>query len=424
MIRRILSLMLALAALGASAVSTDLPSAWRSWRYSRAVESPRADALNYVILDREVFSHSENQLADLRVINDLGQELPFEVRSQITPPPQPVKLAATLRENSFVPGQFTQVVLDLGEHASFHNSVRVQTTESDFINWVEVAASDDAHQWRIVNARAPISRFRKENLEGNQAVRYSENNARYLRVRIQESAHNFEVTGLEVFSSPAIATESPAERGALLTALLLPNLKAASSQTQWTVDLGAAAIPIARFNFETTQPEFYRAVRLLNSIDQKEWQSVGGGEIHRFAVNGKTEESLGVKCYEMWGPRFWRVEVLNANDAPLAEVRLSLTMPLRFVLFHPVQNRSYRLIYGNFRATSPQYDLARTLHIEANEVMAHLELGAEEATSNYADPRPFTERHPNLLWIALGVAIVLLGYAALRALRTPDSAAS
>jgi hypothetical protein len=89
-----------------------------------------------------------------------------------------------------------------------------------------------------------------------------------------------------------------------------------------------------------------------------------------------------------------------------------------------VQNRSYRLIYGNFRATSPQYDLARTLHIEANEVMAHLELGAEEATSNYADPRPFTERHPNLLWIALGVAIVLLGYAALRALRTPDSAAS
>jgi hypothetical protein len=300
----------------------------------------------------------------------------------------------------------------------------VQTTESDFINWVEVAASDDAHQWRIVNARAPISRFRRENLEGNQTVRYSENNARYLRVRIQEAAHNFEVTGMEVFSSPSIATESPAERGALLTALLLPDSNGASSQTQWTVDLGAAAIPIARFNFETTQAEFYRAVRLLNSTDQKEWQSVGGGEIHRFLANGKTEESLGVQCYEMWGPRFWRVEVLNANDAPLAEVHLSLTMPLRFVLFHPVQNRFYRLIYGNFRATAPQYDLARTLHMQANEVMAHLGLGAEEATSNYADPRPFTERHPNLLWIALGVAIVLLAYAALRALRTPDSATS
>jgi len=377
MTRRILSLLLVSGILGASALSTDLPSAWGSWRYSRTIESGRAGALNYVTLDREVFSHSENQLADLRIIDDLGHELPFEVRSQITPPPQPVRLTATLRENSFVPGQFTQVVLDLGERAGFHNNLRVQTPESDFINWVEVAASDDAHQWRIVNARAPISRFRKENLEGNQLVRYSENNARYLRVRIQESAHTFEVTGMEVFSSPTITTETPSEKGALLTAMLLPDSSGAPSQSQWTVDLGAAAIPVARFNFETTQPEFYRAVRLLNSTDEKEWQPVGGGEIHRFVVNGKTEESLGVQCYEMWGPRFWRVEVLNASDAPLSEVRLSLTMPLRFVLFHPGQNRSYRLIYGSARATAAQYDLARTLHIQANEVMAHLGLGVE-----------------------------------------------
>ncbi len=424
MTRRILSLLLVSGILGASALPTVLPSAWRSWRYSRTIASGRADALNYVTLDREIFSHSENQLADLRIVDDLGHELPFEVRSQITPPPQPIRLAATLRENSFVPGQFTQVVLDLGERTGFHNSLRVQTSESDFINWVEVAASDDAHQWRIVNARAPISRFRRENLDGNQNIRYSENNARYLRVRIQESAHTFEVTGIEVFSSPAITSETPAEKGAPLTAMLLPDSNSAPSQSQWSVDVGSATIPVARFNFETTQPEFYRAVRLLNSTDQKEWQSAGGGEIHRFVVNGKTEESLGVPCYEVWGPRFWRVEVLNASDTPLSAVRLSLTMPLRFVLFHPGQDRSYRLIYGNFRATAPQYDLARTLHIQANEAMAHLGLGAEDATSNYADPRPFTERHPNLLWIALGLAIVLLGYAALRALRTPDPAAS
>jgi hypothetical protein len=422
MTSRIFSLLLVAAALGASVLSNDLPSAWRSWRYSRSIDSPRADALNYVILDREVFSHSEDQLADLRIVDDLGHETPFEVRSQITPPPQPVIILATVRENSFVPGQFTQVVLDLGERASFHNSVRVQTPESDFINWVEVAASDDAHQWRIVNERAPISRFRRENLEGNQLIRYSENNARYLRVRIQEAAHTFQVTGMEVFSSPAFKTEIPRESDALLGAALFPDSNGAPAQTQWTIDLGAAAIPIAKFNFGTTQPEFYRAVRLLNSADQKEWQSVGGGEIHRFLVNGRTEESLGVQCYEVWGPRHWRVEVLNASDAPLSEVRLSLTMPLRFVLFHPAPGRSYRLIYGNFRATHPQYDLARTLHIQANDVMAHLGMGAEEATSNYADPRPFTERHPNLLWIALAIAVVLLGTAALRAMRTPASA--
>src|SRR6266853_774946 len=187
---------------------------------------------------------------------------------------------------------------------------------------------------------------------------------------------------MEVFSYPAITTKTPSEEGDLLTAVLLPDSRGASTQTQWTVDVGSATIPIARFNFETTQPEFYRAVRLLNSADLKEWQSAGGGEIHRFVVNGKTEESLGVSCYEMWGPRFWRVEVLNASDAPLSAVRLSLTMTLLFVLFHPRQDRSYRLIYGNFRATAPQYDLARTLHIQANKAMAHLGLVAEDATPN------------------------------------------
>jgi hypothetical protein len=421
MTRRPLSLLLALTTLAATAFATDLPSAWRAWRYSRPIESSHSNIINYITLDRGIFVHSENHLADLRIIDDVGNELPYELRSRIAPPPQPVGIAATLRESSFAPGQFTQVLVDLGNRPSFHNSVRVQTPESDFINWVEVAASDDAHLWRIVKPRAPISRFRKENLEGSQTIRYSENNARYLRLRIQEPSHQFPVTAVEVFSSPEFEKNSPIASGVLLTGLQSPDPVGEPSQTQWTVDLGSAVIPVAKIDFETTQPEFYRAVRILTSIDTKEWQPAGGGAIFRFTVGGKIEESLRVECYELWGPRYWRVEILNANDAPLSSVRMSLAMPWRFVLFHPKENRSYRLIYGNARVSAPQYDLARTLHIQPNEAMLHPSVFDEELTSNYADPRPFTERHPNLLWFALAIAVVFLGYAALRALRAPNA---
>jgi hypothetical protein len=419
--RRFSSLFLLLAALGAAALAADLPSAWRSWRYSRALESTRSGVLNYVTIDREAFAHSENRLADLRIVDDLGNEQPYELRNRLAPPPQPVNIPATLRENSFVRGQFTQVVADLGARASFHSSLRVRTPESDFINWVEVAASDDAHLWRIVKPRAPISRFRRENLEGSQTIRYSENNARYLRLRIQEASGQFPVTGVEVFASQGVEKEEPS--AASLIAFLPPDSRAEPSQTQWTVDLESAAIPVTELNFETDQPEFYRAVRILTSTDKKEWQAAGGGEIYRYSVRGNTEESLRVRCYEIWGSRFWRVEILNGNDAPLSSVRMSLAMSLRFVLFRPKETRTYRLLYGNDRASAPQYDFARTLHIQPNEDMLRLSLGPEEATANYADPRPFTERHPNLLWIALGIAIVLLGYAALRALRAPNPAA-
>lgn len=420
MIRRILFLSLVLAALGAIILAADLPPAWRSWLYSRSIESPHPDVLNFVTIDREAFAHSENHLADLRVIDDLGNEQPYELRTRLAPPPQPVSLPASLRENSFVPGQFTQVVVDLGSRASFHSSLRVQTPESDFINWVEVAASDDAHVWRIVKPRAPISRFRRENLEGSQTIRYSENNSRYLRLRIQEPAGQFPVTGVEVFASPGVEKEEPT--AAPLLAMRPPDSAGTPSQTQWTFDLASTTIPVAELNFETSQPEFYRAVRVQTSFDQKEWQPAGGGEIFRYASGAATEESLRVRCYETWGARYWRVEILNASDAPLSTVRMSVAMSLRFVLFRPRENRTYRLLYGNDRASAPQYDFARTLRIQPNEVLQHLNLGPEEVTSNYADPRPFTERHPNLLWFALGIAIVLLGYAALRALRNPGGA--
>lgn len=418
--RRKLLLLLGLSLAAASAA--DLPSAWRSWRYSRPIEAPRPDRLNYFTLDRDVLAHSENRLGDLRVIDDSGRQTPYELRSQITPPPEPVRVPAKLRENSFVPGQFTQVVLDLGERPRFHDSLGVQTPRSDFINWVEVAASDDAHIWRIVNVRAPISRFRKDNIEGNQTIHYSENNARYLRLRIQEAGESFLVTDIEVFSTPAVKKEASAETVTALLASQVPDQEGQGSETQWTSDLGSDSIPLAKFVFETSQPEFYRAVRIRSSSDQKEWQFAGGGEIHRYVAGGVTEESLAVPCYESWGPRYWRVEVLNGNDAALSAVRLSVAMPVRFVLFHAAPNRAYRLIYGNARATTPQYDLARTLQIPAVEAMSHPSLGAEEITSNYADPRPFTERHPHLLWIALGVAVVLLGSAAVRALRAPAPA--
>jgi len=48
-----------------------------------------------------------------------------------------------------------------------------------------------------------------------------------------------------------------------------------------------------------------------------------------------------------------------------------------------------------------------------------LRLGPEELTANYRDPRPFTERHPELLWLSLGIAIVLIGVTALKTLRSP-----
>ena len=45
------------------------------------------------------------------------------------------------------------------------------------------------------------------------------------------------------------------------------------------------------------------------------------------------------------------------------------------------------------------------------------ELGPEVVNADWIDPRPWTETHDIFLWIVLVVAVMLLGYAAVRSLR-------
>ena len=399
-------------------VAVSLPEKWNAWKFARDISATHPGGLNYFAVGPDVLSHSSGDFSDLRILDESGAETPFVLRNSIAVA-RSTSWEATVRENSFVPGKYTQIVLDLGAYPRFHNAVQLQTPESDFILWVEVDASDDARTWRIVKERAPISRFRKEGLEGNQTVHYSDINARYMRVQIREDDKQFPVTGASVFPSSQSQKDVIPEQWIALQDARRPEANAASGTTGWTLDLGSTHVPVNSIDFTTDQKEFYRGVRLSVSNDGKEWLPGGGGEIYRYMGDSKQQESLRVPAYSYSGSRYWKVEILNGNDEPLSNVKLSASMVPRLILFRPATGHSYRLAYGNGKAQAPQYDLERTLHIVATEDAFADQLGLEQENSAYEDPRPFSERHPEILWGALALAVVALGYTALRTMRTP-----
>jgi hypothetical protein len=201
----------------------------------------------------------------------------------------------------------------------------------------------------------------------------------------------------------------------------LPDPDSTAGITRWTLDLESANVLPNAVEFTTPDFEFYRAVRISTSEDGKEWSPAGGGEIYRYQLERRLENSDRVPVYGYRGGRFLRVEILNGNDAPLTLVQLTASMVPRLILFRPVQGRSYRLAYGNGKVQPPQYDLERTLHVSAADKPFAAELGPEQENGGYKDPRPFSERYPELLWVALGLAVVALAYTALRTLRTRPS---
>jgi hypothetical protein len=414
MIRRALACALFSLVLAAAVLATDLSGPWRSWRYSRPLEISDATGPSKFNVPMNLYARLDNGFADLRIVDEAGKEIPFLLYDKNIRAPIETR-HATIRESSFVPDKYTQLVIDLGEKTAFHNTVEIHTSQTDFIDWVEIAASDDAKTWRMVKDRAPISGFSKENIVGSRMVHYSDNNARFLRIRIFESARQFPVSSVEVlfsreFQEP-IRTSLPSQ--------FTPDPTASATSSRWIADLGSGSFPVSGVAIETSQSEFFRIVHLQTSEDGQDWQYYFSGEIYRCKQGDKQAESLRVFSHEGWHQRFWRIEVLNGNDAPLADAKPTLLTIPYLVLFYPRSGHSYRLVYGNSAAKTPHYDLSRTFDYHAEPGAEVVTLGEEEATANYLDPRPYTERHPHLLWFALVIAVILLAYAAFRALRTP-----
>jgi hypothetical protein len=404
------------ACLAASVLAAELPEQWRSWRYSRPIIVPRGakPQLVRVTLPLEVIGRAQPSLDDLRVIDGRGKEAPFVLHARVgsrTLNWRPTELS----EAGYVAGEYTQVVADSGTAAQLHNSIEIEIGDSDFFTWVEVAASDDREVWRVVRERAPLFRFDEENVEGSRTISYPETRARWLRLRLR---------GDEKLAVRAVrVADEVIEQAELLRLPARPRLDRDSpkGETVWEFDLDHANVPVALVRCETERPEFHRPVRISTSRDGESWSQVSQGEIYRHAglvaADAGDRERLRVRFDETRG-RHWRIAVVDRNDSPIEDLRCSLFGTPRHVVFRPGSDDGFRLIYGNHRVESPTYELARLTTREAREQAAPAELGAPSANEGYVSPEPWSERHPGVLWFALGLAIVVLGWIALRSLRS------
>ncbi len=409
---------LAIACIGAAAIAaTALPDAWKNWQYLRKIQTGTIQQPQLVefFLPNDVYAGAQPNLNDLRIVDDQGREVAY-VFPNIASIPEPFEVGSKIIERSHSPGQFSQVVLDVGQAAGQPGAARrhcmatLDVAGDNFFAWVEVAVSDDAKEWRVVKDEAPIFRFRAENREGTQTVNYPQASAQYLRLRVVESKAAIAINGVSVFDD-ALPDKQYNPAGFALHEETMPQRSA------WRVDLPAGSIPVTQVRFTTSQEEFDRSVQVSTSGDGRQWRAAGSGDIYRFHQANKVSEQLNVQVQADLTSRMWRIEVLNGNDAPLEDIHAELMNTPRRVLFKQQPGRSYMLIYGQPLAHEPRYDLELIVSKEAKG-SSEVTLGESQPNSGYVDPQPWTEKHGALLWIALGVAAVLLGYAAIGALRS------
>ena len=389
----------------------------RYFRYERPVQ--RSSGQSCLALDPAIFAHAAPQLADLRLYRD-GAETPFVVR--VAASTQTEQKGVTPLNLGLRGGQ---VVFDAAMPDGPYSDIQLAITARDFIATVTVSGS----QTEAGGAETKIGSYTifdltSQRLGRSTVLHLPVLDFRYLHFSISGPLQPESVTSLSAGSPPA---SPPAYQSVAESAQV--EQKDHSSVLEFTVP---AHVPVDRIVFApgASPAQFSRDVSVAvapvsasKSIDAAPppppVSSYGNILRVHSLQNGRQidEERLAIDAsqFDFDTPAKWTVAIRNGDDAPVSLKSVQLQMLQRTLCFDADGNSSYLLAYGDPALSPPRYDYAALFALQPNA--AQIAARAEQPNPAYQprpDDRPFTEKHPALMWVALAVVIAVLAAIALR----------
>lgn len=392
----------------------------RYFRYERPMENvPQTSVQACLIVDTGIFQKAAPGLADLRLYRDTT-ETPYVLQTAAPTAPSEQQIPPLNLGRSG-----GQTVFDAVMPAGSYSNLDLAVNARNFIATVTVSGSQT--QGAGVETQLgsyTIFDLTRQKLGRSTVLHLPESDFRFLHLRIAGPIPPEDVTGLSVARLPAsqpkylavaetkqiaqmghatvieftVPAHTPVDR-----VVFVPGSEPASFSRDVSVSVSPITPPPATDGAEPPQPVMsYGSLLRVHSVE-----------------NGQRidEERLSVDA--PWAnfdtPAKWTVTVKNGDDAPIRLNSVRLEMLERKLCFEAAGAASYTLYYGDPALSTPQYDYATLFAAEANA--SQLIAGPEEPNPAYQarpDERPFTEKHPALLWAALILVLLLLGGIALR----------
>ena len=150
---------------------------------------------------------------------------------------------------------------------------------------------------------------------------------------------------------------------------------------------------------------------------------MGSGELSRVHIV-RLGRKIDSECTEiglqLTGPATIKVIIHNGDDPPLKISSARLRQFERRIYFDPDPQSSgpVLLYYGDKKLGAPEYDYAKLF--QKNPQASAANWGKERINPDLTerpDDRPWSDRHPAVLWIAIIAAVLGLGIMAIRSLR-------
>jgi hypothetical protein len=428
-------------------------------RYVRALSVPAGAGQACAVLDAQIFPHAEPALIDLRIFppnaaTGAQHEVPYAITMSeaVTEETQPARLLNLGRVGG-------KIVFDLEmpERAYSDVTLEIDPDARNFLATATVTGMDMLGPKGRSTALGSFTLFdlTSQHLSRSTTLPLEESTFHYLHVVLSVSPAPGSTPGTGPAIVPAMvrgAQVPPSREEQILytTVAETTSVETAGRESLATFEI-SPRVPVERIEFvlapafkgnfsrevkvtATAQPLAKGAANNASSAtegdvdndDRAPLPETVTGNILRVHANEagreiRTEEFgfpaiLGANLQR---PAKVNVVIENGDDQPLPIKQVRLEMRQRELCFDSsgVRDAGLALYYGDPALAAPVYDYER-LFVAADKPLVAT-LGPEQMNPQFTPrpepPLPFTQRHPQLLWIALIAAICALGAVALRA---------
>jgi hypothetical protein len=382
------------------------------FKYQRKLGAPTASGQHYAGVDEAVWQHALPSLNDLRLYAG-GKEIPY-ARKTMYGSPQTEEKAVRLLQPGTLGGK-TQFLLDMSDVAEY-DRITLDLRTKNYVAHARVDGQDDPHGTKWANlGTTTLFDLSDEKLGHNSSLQTPVSTYKYLRVMIDGAVKPADIQG-------AMAGIERAQKAVWRDLSSEPQRTQEGKDTVFTFKV-AGNIPVERVALavDPSQGNFQREIELQGDNGS----TIRVGEVRRIHMqrNGQkidVEQSWVDLNATIKGKL--RAVIHNGDDAPLKITGARLEQYERRIYFDCDAGTPLDLYYGDEKLGAPVYDYAQLFQADANA--AQVPVDAEETNAGYTgrpDDRPWSERHPAVLWAAILAAVAVLGGIAVRAMKNAAS---
>jgi hypothetical protein len=360
------------------------------------------------VVDETLWQHVKPDLSDLRLYAG-EREIPYTLEIERGSSETEQRECRVLQPATVAEG--TQFLLDMSGVPEY-DRVTLKLAARNFVAHARVAGQDNPHgdRWAGLGTTT-LYDLSEEKLGHNSTLQLPLTTYKYLRVIIERSVKPSDVQG----GTAGITRDQKAVWRAIGG-----SLKQAQQGKDTVLTFSVPEnVPVERvvMDIDPAQNNFQRETRVQGDSNQL----LGSGSISRIHMqrNGrKIDVEHTVLDVRGANQRTLTVIINNGDDPPLEITGAHLEQYERRIYFDSAAGTQIKLLYGDAKLAAPVYDYAKFFQRDA--AASQIQLGPAEANAAYTgrpDERPWSERHPAVLWVAITAAVLILGGLALRSMR-------